>query len=233
MKILITGSSRGIGRALVKNFTNEENNHVIGISRTNDLVISNYTYLRCDLAKIKEVEKLSSILKKQHSDLNLFILNAGIGIFCELEQFNDSQIINMFNVNIISQIIILKHILPQLRKQKNARIIIIGSEAGLYGAKKSAIYSATKFALRGFAKSLRFELAKDAIPVTIINPGMILSNFYDKLNFEPGENYHNKIELENMVSLINNITYCDNNMVLDEINISPMKKVVKFKNEMK
>ena len=66
-------------------------------------------------------------------------------------------------------------------------IIIMGSESGVLGKKKSTLYSAAKFGLRGFSQALRDEVGSSDIRVCLINPGMVRSPFFDDLNFYPGE----------------------------------------------
>ncbi|MBL6621163.1 MAG: SDR family NAD(P)-dependent oxidoreductase [Rickettsiales bacterium] len=231
MKILVTGSSKGIGKAIIDYFLAQNNHYVIGISRHNNITHENFIDFKCDLANIKQVQNISRDLVSKHNDVDVFILNAGFGVFTELEQFSDQQILDLFNVNVINQIILFKKLLPQFRKRDKANLIIIGSEAGKKGAKKSSIYSACKFALNGFAQSMRAELSSDAVSVTIINPGMVNSNFHDNCNFRAGDDFYNKIEVKNIVSIIDYIISCDNNMVFDEINVSQMKKVINFLNK--
>ena len=169
---------------------------------------------------------------KEHQDIDILIINAGYGDFKELEQFSDAQIINLFNVNLISQILLIKKILPNLKNKQTKsqkKIIFIGSEAALEGATKGSIYCATKFALRGFAQSMRKECAKHNIAVTIINPGMVKTNFHNKQSFTHGNKLENYILPDNIKNLVRLISASDNNFDIDEINLSPMKKVIRFK----
>jgi 3-hydroxy acid dehydrogenase/malonic semialdehyde reductase len=226
MSILITGASSGIGFCLAEEFI-KKNQEVIGVSRRKTLDEAAYTHYSVDL-KRNESSKFKEIAKN-HVDLETIVLNAGYGVFKELEQFSDSEIVEMMNVNLVNQIILLKYLLPVLKKNGKGKIIIIGSEAGLNGAKKSTIYSATKFALQGFAESLRAECAKSNILVTIINPGMVKTNFHDELSFAPGEKPENHINTAQITEIVNLILSLDYNVNIDEINLSPRSKVVKFK----
>ncbi len=223
MKTLITGSSKGIGLEITECLLSK-NQFVVGLSRENNLENKNFIHYQYDFSKNKSIDKIKEI-SKCHNDINTIIINAGYGVFKELEQFSDQEIVDLFNVNFVQQVILLKHLLPSLKKQKNAKIILIGSEAGLSGAKKSTIYSASKFALNGFAQSLRKECKN--INVTIINTGMVNSNFYDNLSFTHGSDEHNYIKKLDIVRIVDLILALGDNLNLDEINLSPMKKVIK------
>ena len=193
-KFLITGSSSGVGKYLTENLL--EQNNVVGIARRNNFKHINYHHITLDLAKVSLVTDKAKQIAKEHEDINHIIINAGFGYFKELDQFSEKQIIELFNVNIISQIILLRFLLSNLRKQKNSKIIFIGSEAALNGAKKATIYAATKFAMRGFAQSLRAELKQDNIAVTMLNPGVMDSDFYKNLDFTFATEKANKINLK-------------------------------------
>ena len=62
----------------------------------------------------------------------------------------------------------------------------MGSEAALAGTAQGSLYCAAKFALRGLAQALRAECARAGIRVTLVNPGMVQSPFFDELDFRPG-----------------------------------------------
>ena len=226
-KFLITGSSSGVGKYLTENLL--EQNNVVGIARRNNFKHVNYHHIALDLAKVSLVTDKAKQIAKEHEDINHIIINAGFGYFKELDQFSEKQIIELFNVNIISQIILLRFLLSNLRKQKNSKVIFIGSEAALNGAKKATIYAATKFAMRGFAQSLRAELKQDNIAVTMLNPGVMDSDFYKNLDFTFATEKANKINLKDIFMLIDLICKLDNHMVIDEINLTPMKNHIKYK----
>lgn len=229
MKILITGSSGGIGKNIRDNFLKDKNT-VIGLARDHrGFTHKNYISYDIDLSKITHIKAIYGNIAKTHQDIDVVIINAGLGDFKELEQFSDEQVLNLFNVNVVSQILLVKSLIPNLKKQKNKKIIFIGSEAALDGANKGTIYCSTKFALRGFAQSLRKECNKSNVAVTIINPGMVKTDFYENQNFTHGDMMENYILPDNISDLVKLISTSNNNFDIDEINLSPMKKVVRQK----
>ena len=118
--------------------------------------------------------------------------------------------------------------LSHFKKIKIGDIIFIGSEAGLLGAKNGSLYCTAKFGLRGLSQSLRKDVAGNNIRVSIINPGMIKTSFFDKLKFAPGDKVENSISLDDVANTTVNILSLDRNTVIDEINLTPATKVVKF-----
>ena len=157
------------------------------------------------------------------------ISNAGYGDFGPLENFSTLQIHNFMAANLTSHIIITKFLLPHFKRNKMGDVIFIGSEAGLLGAKNGSLYCAAKFGLRGFSEALSKDVANKNIRVSIINPGMIRTNFFENLNFEPGNDEKNVISIKDVSSTVAYILTLSRNTVVDEINLSPIKKAIKFK----
>ena len=226
-KILITGSSSGIGMAAAESFLSK-GHEVIGISRRIPQALTenlSYTHYQIDLSKLNDLKKKFKEITEKHPDLSIVILNAGMGLFKEIDQISTHDIIKVVNVNLVSQMILLNLLVKNLRKISNAKIIFIGSEAGLSGSKKSSIYSATKFAIRGFAQSLQKDLSNTNIQVNLLNPGAIETEFYNNLNFIPGGHNNNSISVKQITDLINFIIEQKNNFYFEEINLKQIQRV--------
>ena len=104
----------------------------------------------------------------------------------------------------------------------------MGSEAAVSGGKKGAVYSATKFAVRGLAQSLREECAGSGVRVGIVNPGMVNTGFFDRLNFRPGNAPGDHLTPEDVADAVWLMLSARAGAVIDEINLSPQKKVIQF-----
>ena len=125
--------------------------------------------------------------------------------------------------------IITKLLLPHFKRIKIGDIIFIGSEAGLLGAKNGSLYCTAKFGLRGFSESLSKDVSKKNIRVSLINPGMVRTNFFESLNFEPGNSEDNAISIKDVSSTVAYILALSRSTIVDEINLSPLNKVINFK----
>ena len=229
--VLVTGSSSGIGYEITLKLL-DLGAKVIGIARNHDrsnLENKNYVTYNCDVSDHHKLEKIFKQILKNHPQINCLISNAGYGDFGPLENFSTLQINNFVATNLTSHLVITKLLLPHFKRNKMGDIIFIGSEAGLIGAKNGSLYCAAKFGLRGFTESLSKDVASKNIRVSIINPGMVRTNFFENLNFEPAKDEQNAINLEDISSTVIYILNLGRNTIVDEINISPFKKAIKFK----
>ena len=229
--VLVTGSSSGIGYEIASKLL-DLGAKVIGIARDHDrsnLENKNYTKYDCDVSVHEKLEILLKKILKNHPQINCLISNAGYGNFGPLENFSTLQISDFMATNLTSHLVITKLLLPHFKKNKMGDIIFIGSEAGLLGAKNGNLYCAAKFGLRGFSESLSKDVANKNIRVSIINPGMIRTDFFKKLNFEPGNCEGNTISIKDISSTVAYILSLSRNTIVNEINMSPLKKAIKFK----
>ena len=229
--VLVTGSSSGIGYEITLKLL-DLGAKVIGIARNHDrskLENKNYTTYKCDVSAHQKLEILLKQILKKHPQINCFISNAGYGDFGPLENFSTLQIKNFIATNLTSHMVITKLLLPHFKRIKIGDIIFIGSEAGLLGAKNGSLYCAAKFGLRGFSEALSKDVANKNIRVSIINPGMIRTDFFENLNFEPGNDEENAINIKDVSSTVAYILDLSRNTIVDEINLSPLKKAIKFK----
>ena len=229
--VLVTGSSSGIGYEITLKLL-DLGAKVIGIARNHDrskLENKNYTTYKCDVSAHQKLEILLKQILKKHPQINCLISNAGYGDFGPLENFSTLQIDNFIATNLTSHMVITKLLLPHFKRNKIGDIIFIGSEAGLLGAKNGSLYCTAKFGLRGFSEALSKDVANKNIRVSIINPGMIRTDFFENLNFEPGNDEENAINIKDVSSTVAYILDLSRNTIVDEINLSPLKKAIKFK----
>jgi len=229
--ILVSGATSGIGRATCELLL-QHGHQIIGIGR--DFSKCNFdsekfTAIEMDLGDIKKLPEQLTTLAKQHQDIDAIINCAGQGHFGSLEQFSFKQIYKLMDLNFTSHAFVCRALVPQLKKLSHSNIIFIGSEAALEGTQKGSIYCASKFALRGFSQALRQECSNSNVHVSIINPGMVKTEFFDGLNFEPGKDSSNYIEANDVAAAIKMILDSRPGTVIDEINLSPLKKVVSAK----
>ncbi len=231
--ILISGASSGIGRAAARKML-QQGHRVIGISRDCSqftAINSQFTAVKMDLSNPELLAKQIALVKPQLTDVDAVIFCAGYGQFGSLEEFSYKQIQDLLSVNLISQIFLAKAVIPGLKQKTFGDLIFIGSEAALRGSRKGSVYCAGKFALRGFAQALRDECARSKIRVCIINPGMVKTAFFDKLDFEPGPDRSNYLQPEDVAEAISFVINADPSIVIDEINLNPLNRVVNFKKQ--
>ena len=229
-KVLVTGSSDGIGRSITLSLLNS-GAKVIGLARDHskfDPETKNYIKYKTDFSNEEILLNTIAKIIKDHKDLDCLVSNAGFGKFGTLETFSSKEINDFIFTNLTSHMILTNKILPHLKKIRKGNIIFIGSESALKGGKNGSLYSAAKFGLRGFSQSIREESCSKNIHVSLINPGMVRTSFFNNLDFMPGEDKSNAIEPDDIGKIIIDILSTRNGSVIEEINLSPLKKVIKF-----
>jgi len=229
--VLVTGASSGIGRAIAQNLL-KLGHAVIGVTRdcrkfTRQM--ENFSPVQLDLSQLSELPKKIYQLQQMFPNIDAVVFSAGMGQFGSLEEFSYSQIEALMTLNFTSQVFLTKALLPALKRKPNSDLIYIGSEAALKGSRKGAVYCASKFAVRGFTQALREECGKSNVRVCLINPGMVKTAFFEHLAFEPGDHNSNAILPEDVAAAVSFVLGSREQIVIDEINMSPLNKVVKFK----
>ncbi len=229
-KVLVTGSSDGIGRSITLSLL-KSGAKVIGLARDHSKFnpeTKNYIKYKTDFSNEEILLNTIAKIIKDHKDLDCLVSNAGFGKFGTLETFSTKEINDFIFTNLTSHMILTNKILPHLKKIRKGNIIFIGSESALKGGKNGSLYSAAKFGLRGFSQSIREESCSKNIHVSLINPGMVRTSFFNNLDFMPGEDNSNAIEPDDIGKIIIDILSTRNGSVIEEINLSPLKKVIKF-----
>jgi NADP-dependent 3-hydroxy acid dehydrogenase YdfG len=227
--VLVTGASSGIGLAITRQLL-ECGFTVFGIARDfskADISHAGFHGAELDLASADAIQTgLPPLLKSLDEPLRAVVNNAGIGKMGYLEQLSVADIQSVLAVNLLSHILISRLCLPVMKQQSVlSDLIFVGSEAALTGGKEGSVYCASKFGLRGFAQSLRLECAKSEVRVSLINPGAVRTAFFDDLHFEPGDREENAIHPEDVAAMVLSILSMRGGTVVDEINLSPHKRV--------
>ena len=227
-KIIITGTSKGIGKSIATYLLNK-NMTIIGISRRHSIKHKNYYPVTYDLSELNNLKYITDQIFTKHKKIDILISNAGNGIFENIENIPINKINSYFNLNLISHVLLSKLLVPHFKRNKKGQFIFMGSEAATKVTKKSSLYSAAKAGLNGFAKVLQLECNTSNIRVTVINPGMVRSNFFDNLSFKPGNRKENAISKNDLSELVYFLINSSKNINYADISLSPIKKVISFK----
>lgn len=189
MKILVTGGSRGIGRACVEHFASlgHEVAFIYKQSYDNAKTLSESTGATAICADISDGPSASAAAYAALSKLggvDVLINNAGISQIKLFSDITDEDWQTMVNTNLSSVFYITREISKYMVSQKSGRIINVGSMWGKVGASCEVHYSATKAALRGMTMSLAKELGPSGITVNCIEPGVIATEMNASLSPE-------------------------------------------------
>lgn len=228
--ILVTGASKGIGKAICNRLL-AEGYHVVGIARNFQHLPSmppHFEAVSLDLSDLHSLPGALKHLKSRFPQVAALICNAGRGQFKHLEEFSFEQIRSLIDLNFLSHVYLTKAFLPLLKQQPRSDIIFIGSEAALAGKRQGSIYCASKFALRGFAQALRDECSTSSVRICLINPGMVQTHFFEDLSFSPGSEKNEHLLPEDIAEAVLLVLKAREGAVFDEINVSPHKKRICF-----
>lgn len=181
---VVTGGSTGMGLATAKRFVAEGMDHVFITGRRKEpldaaaaAIGKNVTAVQGDVSKPADIDRLYEAVRKRNRKLDVLFANAGIA---ELAQFGtvDERFFDLhFDVNVKGTFFAVQTALPLLND--GASIILTGSIASIKGFPNISVYSATKAAVRSFARTWSNELRERHIRVNVLSPGHIDTPIFD------------------------------------------------------
>jgi short-subunit dehydrogenase len=182
MNIIITGATKGIGKAIADKFAAQGFNLAICSRHQDDLKLfkaemqSKYPGIEvltkvADMRKKKDVLAFADFIKKNEWEIDVLVNNAGVFIPGEISQEEDGALELMMETNLYSAYHLTRALLPVMLQKGSGHIFNMCSIASLIAYPNGGSYSISKFALLGFSKVLREELKTKGIKVTSIMPG--------------------------------------------------------------
>ncbi len=172
-RALITGATGGIGAALARGLAGH-GAHLVLSGRRSEVLTPLATELGAaqvlaDLAVRADVERLAAAA----ADCDILVANAALPASGHVLELSQAQIDTMLEVNLSAPIALVRALAPGMVARGRGHIVLISSLSGKAAAPASAIYSATKFGLRGFAHGARADLRRSGVGVSVIMPGFI------------------------------------------------------------
>ena len=182
--ILITGASRGIGRALAYGLAQDDSNIIIAnynrsedkANELKDELVSNGKNIeiyKADVSKRNEVEDMVSFVINKYGKIDVLINNAGISFVKMFTDVSDEDWNHVINTNLYSVFVTSQEVAKNMISRKSGVIINISSIFGVIGASCESIYSVTKAGIDTMTKSLAKEFSYSNIRVNSIAPGLI------------------------------------------------------------
>lgn len=184
-RALVTGASRGIGRALAQELAARGATVGLAARSVDDLTAlaaelpGAHHVLVCDVALRESVQSAVDEFVAATGGLDLLIVNAGIAHYEPIATQDIETIERMTEVNWLGTVYTIKAALPVLLRQGAGHIVVMSSGAGLRSFPEAAAYSATKAAQRMFAEAIRHELGGSGVSVTTVYPGEIATSLLD------------------------------------------------------
>lgn len=224
LRVLVTGASQGIGRALAVAAA-KKGCRVLASARSQPLLDELAAEVRqaggtiatviADVTKPADRQAMVDAAMQHFGGLDVLINNAGIGATGHFMDSDPQTLRTIFETNFFGLVETTRVFLPLLRKGTQPAIVNISSVVGKRALPARSLYSSSKFAVAGFSESIRAELAKDGIDVIVINPGLTQTNFSQNMLERKA-----KIQMDHM-----------RGMTSEEVAEATLKALAKGKNE--
>jgi len=174
---LITGGNSGIGLATAKEFVNEGAYVFITGRRDPELTAAvkeigrNVTGVRGDVSNLGDLDRLFAQIKREKSNLDIVFENAGVAKYAPFAEITEEHYDSIFNINVKGLLFTVQKALPLM--PDGASIILNASVVASKGLTANSVYSATKAAIRSFARTWTTDLKGRRIRVNAVSPGVI------------------------------------------------------------
>lgn len=183
----VTGASQGLGLTIIKKLL-KAGYRVAATSRNAGTLreeagmgnTSNFLPVSVDLNKPESINDSIRLTLSAFGRIDVVVNNAGYGMAGTVEEITEHDIRNIFDINVLAAIGVVKNVLPVMRKQRSGYIINMGSVAGFAGAPGWSVYSATKAAIAAFSEVLSLDVKEFGIKVTVVEPSGFRTGFLTK-----------------------------------------------------
>ncbi|MDF5713021.1 MAG: SDR family oxidoreductase [Rhizonema sp. NSF051] len=182
---LITGGNSGIGLATAKQFVAEgayvyiTGRRQVELDAAVEAIGKNVTAVQSDVSNLADLDRLFAIIKQEQGHLDIIFANAGGGQIAPLGAITEEHFDKTFNINVKGLLFTVQKALPLL--PEGASIILNASITSIKGTPAFSVYSATKAAVRSFARNWILDLKERKIRVNAISPGVVPTPGYDHL----------------------------------------------------
>ena len=222
MNIVITGASRGIGKAIAEKFLSE--NHIVLICSSNETKLAELkiqfpsiiTFV-CDVSKKNEVVAFADFVLQNFESIDVLINNAGVFLPGKVHDEEDGILEKTMQTNLYSAYYLTQKLVPSMIAKRNGYIFNMCSVASIKAYPNGGSYSVSKFALLGFSKCLREELKEYNIKVTSILAGATLTDSWSGTDL-PESRFSKS---EDIAYLIYSITQLSAFSVVEDLVIRP------------
>ncbi|MBX3490427.1 SDR family NAD(P)-dependent oxidoreductase [Parvibaculum sp.] len=179
MKALVTGAGGGIGAAIARAL-DARGWRLVLVDREAGLLDAVAAGLKtppeklaCDLSSREDVERLCTAIMRDHADLDVLINNAGIGIPGAVADLDQEVLDRHLEINLRAPVRLMRAVAPQMIARGKGAMVATVSLGGIISLKDSAIYSASKFGLRGFLAGFHQEMAAHGVKVSGVYPAAV------------------------------------------------------------
>lgn len=198
MNIIITGASKGMGKAIATEFASDKQGHTFFLCARNIYELENtgkelqgrfprtniYTHA-CDVTSVKDLQTLTAKINSLVDKVDVLVNNAGIFIPGSVYNEEEDMLQKMLDTNLFGAYNLTRMLVPGMIKSRSGHIFNISSIAALKAYANGGSYSISKFAMAGFSKNLREEMKPYNIKVTTVYPGAVYTDSWKGTDVDP------------------------------------------------
>jgi 3-oxoacyl-[acyl-carrier protein] reductase len=177
--VLVTGGSRGIGRAIAQAFADAGDQ--VAVTYRSGEPPEGFLGVRCDVTDGPQVEEAFATIEAEHGPVEVLVSNAGITRDTLLLRMSDEDWQSVIDTNLTGSFRVAKRAAKGMLRLRRGRIILVSSVVGLLGSAGQVNYAASKAGLVGFARSLARELGSRNITSNVVAPGFVHTDMTDEL----------------------------------------------------
>ena len=183
---VVTGGTKGIGRAVAEALAEEGLNVCVGARNLDEVqqavrelegAGASATGAACDVRVYEEVEALVAHAVEEFGGVDVLVNNAGVGLFKTVEETSPEEFRAVLETNLFGVFYGCRAAIPEMRKRGGGYIVNVSSLAGANPHPRMAAYNASKFALNGFSEALMQEVRHERIKVSYVMPGSVNTEF--------------------------------------------------------
>lgn len=227
---LVTGGTRGIGRAVAESLV-KAGAQVYISARNGDEIVATTRELNelgpgpvsgsvCDVQDYRQVETLFGDVAFNFGGLDILINNAGVGIFGPVETMSPEEFQTVLHTNLFGVFYCCHEAIPLMKRKGGGYIINVSSLAGANPHPNMAAYNASKFGLNGFSEALMQEVRHDGIKVSYIMPGSVNTAFGGD---QPGDEKSWQLTPADIARVVMDLLRYDDRSLVSRVEIRPSK----------
>ena len=187
---LVTGASSGIGAAVCRALA-EAGASVAMVARRGDRLIELASALApartaafaCDVRDARALAETVAAIEAGIGPVDILVNNAGIGRYLAFLATSPEESAAILETNLLAALQLTRLVLPGMLERRRGHLVNVASIAGRIGSRNHSVYCASKFALAGLSESLAYELEGTGVGITLVNPGIIDTPFFDHQSF--------------------------------------------------
>ncbi len=227
---IVTGSTKGIGRAVAEALLRENANVCISarnhdevekaVAELSDAGEGNVTGAVCDVRDYDEVKALIEHTVAEFGGVDVLVNNAGVGLFGKVEEMRPEDFRAVLETNLFGVFYCCHEAIPQMKRRGGGYIINISSLAGTNAHPQMAAYNASKFGLNGFSEALMQEAREENIKVSYIMPGSVNTYFN---NDTPSDEQSWQLQPEDIARVCLDLLHHDERSLPSRVEIRPSR----------